>query len=319
MYYIDTMYRGKRPSKDALKKLSETMLQKDIAVMFDVHPNTVSDWFGRYGLKQRLIYTEHNHVDLSEEALEFLDGTMLGDSSIERFGSSGRVELSSKYKEYAEWYGGQLAEFGLEQSGAVASRKTVAWLKGRKIESVGHRYKSKKYFELKQYADRFYPDGVNKVVPRDIRITPLSVKMWYIDDGTLAPFSRSSQIVLCTDSFPKDDVLFLVNKLHDIGFSVGYYACRNRIRLNSGSVQDFLDYIGAPTGIVKECYGYKWQPILNLDKNGRVRKAGDKLSDDAVRAIRASNLSQSKLAEQHGVGSSTISRIRLRLAYTNVE
>ena len=142
--------------------------------------------------------------------------------------------------------------------------------------------------------------------------------MWYIDDGTLAPFSRSSQIVLCTDSFPKDDVLFLIDKLHDVGFSVRYYASRNRIRLNSGSVRDFLDYIGEPIGIVEECYGYKWNPILNLDKNGRVRKAGDKLADEAVREIRSSSLSQYKLSKQYGVGSSTIGRIKNGQAYTNV-
>ena len=77
-----------------------------------------------------------------------------------------------------------------------------------------------------------------------------------------------------------------------------------------GSVQDFLDYIGDPSGVVKECYGYKWKPILNLGKNGKVRKAGDKPSDEAVRAIRESSLPQIKLAAQYGVGKSTIGRIK---------
>jgi len=312
------MYRGKRPSKDELQKMSETMSRAEIAKKFGVHYNTASNWFGQYGLPIRDTHKAHNHVDLSEEALEFLDGTMLGDSSIERFGSSGRIRLSSKYEKYAAWYGRQLTGFGIAQSGKIYSNETTLLIGGQENTYVGYRYTSKKYDDLKEYADRFYPDGAKKLVPRNIRITPLSLKMWYIDDGTLAPFGRSSQIVFCTDSFLKEDVGFLVDKLHDIGFSVKYYACRNRVRMNSSSVQDFLDYIGKPTGVVEDCYGYKWRPILNLDKNGRVRRAGDKLSDEAVREIRLSDLSQSKLSKRHGVGSSTIWRIKNGQAYTNV-
>ena len=312
------MYRGKRPSRDELEEMGKTMSQREIAKKIGVHYNTASNWFGQYGLSRKYASAEQNHVLLSEEAIEFLDGDMLGDGSVERFGSSGRVCLSSKYREYATWYGERLSEFGIEQSGVIAERKSSSVIGDRKIISTGYRYKSRKYFELKQYSDRFYPGGAEKGVPRDIRITPLSLKMWYVGDGTLAPFSKSSQIVLCTDAFSKEDIFFLIDKLQDIGFSARYYACRNRIRINSSSVQDFLDYIGKPTGIIEQCYGYKWKPVLNLNKNGKIRNNSAKLLDSAVREIRKSTLSQSKLSKIYGIGGSTIGRIKRNEAYTDV-
>jgi len=51
------VYRGKRPSKDELKVLAETMTQRAIAKKLDVHYNTVSNWLGYYGLPRREMYS----------------------------------------------------------------------------------------------------------------------------------------------------------------------------------------------------------------------------------------------------------------------
>ena len=310
------MYRGKRPSKEKLEELSKTISRREIAELFDVHVNTASNWFGQYGLPQRKSFAEQNHVLLSEKAVEFLDGTMLGDSSIEIFGSSGRVKRPCKYKEYMQWYSEQLDSFGIEQAGKILRKKNNG---GYGENVVAYRYSSRKYAELKEYANRFYVDGVIKTVPGDIRITPLSLMLWYIDDGTLAPFSTSSQILLCTDAFPQEDVMFLIDKLQALDFSAKYYKSRNRIRINTSSVQDFLDYIGEPTGIIKECYGYKWNPIFKPRNQSGTHNNNSKFNENEIREIRESTNSVANLANMYKVGKSTIRRIKNREAYATVK
>ena len=72
MYYVSIMYRGKRPSKDELKRLTETMLQKDIATMFGVAESSVSRW-----MKELNIRKEPLHVPPKEQ-LEEMMGRMTG-------------------------------------------------------------------------------------------------------------------------------------------------------------------------------------------------------------------------------------------------
>lgn len=206
---------------------------------------------------EKLSKRKANHVDLSEEAKSFLDGELLGDSGLEaKCPYSARLTRSCKYKEVLEWFSRELERYGVEQSGHIFRNQHVR--KGNVI--VVWIYKSKFYQELAEWRKRFFPEG-KKRVPVDVRLDPISLRQWYIGDGTLWTCkSNSSRIQLCTDSFPEEDVRFLVTKLKELGFRASYYGSRNRVIINSRSVKDFFDYIGPLPKPLRPFYEHKWKP-----------------------------------------------------------
>jgi hypothetical protein len=50
-----------------------------------------------------------------------------------------------------------------------------------------------------------------KIVPKDIKLTPLSLCIWYMDDGFCG--SKDANITLCTNGFTKEEVEFLIERL----------------------------------------------------------------------------------------------------------
>ncbi len=85
------------------------------------------------------------------------------------------------------------------------------------------RHYNRSYFctkNVKEF-DQYYKDwyaGGPKTVPRSLKLSPLSMAIWFCDDGTIiytTPSKRSIQITLSTDSFIKNDVEFLAKTLSD--------------------------------------------------------------------------------------------------------
>ena len=66
------MYRGKRPSKDELKRLTAEMLQKDIAVKFGVSDSSVSRWMEELDIRKEPLLAP------PKEQLEEMMGRMTG-------------------------------------------------------------------------------------------------------------------------------------------------------------------------------------------------------------------------------------------------
>jgi hypothetical protein len=55
------------------------------------------------------------------------------------------------------------------------------------------------------YRQRWYPQGI-KIIPKDFKITPLSLYHWYIGDGSFFQDHRERKIILYTNGFTKEDV-----------------------------------------------------------------------------------------------------------------
>ena len=189
---------------------------------------------------------------LSRKAREWLDGELLGDGSISKpkFRYAACFTYGSKYLEYVQYVASTLKDFGIGQTGKINEyvRKDGS--------GSGFFYKSNTYAELLPFRARWYSND-KKIVPRDIKLTPITCRQWYIGDGSLVKprVSKRSYIVLCTDSFPVEDVQWLVERLADIGLLATRTPSKNRIQISGYSTLDFLNYIGeCPV----ECYLYKW-------------------------------------------------------------
>lgn len=189
-----------------------------------------------------------NHCNLTFEAMDWINGELLGDSSLEqRSPLSARFLHTSKYLEYACYIRDTLEGFGVERVGRIIKRLPTNF--GDPVYTYG----SRNYIELLPIRMYWYPEG-KKVVPKYIKLTPVTCRQWYIGDGSF--HERDKFIRLHTNAFPISDVEWLVRQLAEIGISASRQPNSNVIRIFCCSTKDFLNYIG---NCPVSCYQYKWR------------------------------------------------------------
>ena len=192
-----------------------------------------------------------NHYNLSQEATEWINGELLGDGSLDSQSKySARFRYGSKYPEYIEYIRDTLKSFGMEQAGKILTQKD------KRYGSFSYKYNSLSYVELLPLYKQWYPEG-KKIVPKDIVLTPLVCRQWYIGDGSLIKRKTRKDkpyIVLCTCGFSVEDVNQLIKKINNLRIEAKRYS-GNTIHISTYFVKKFLNYIGQPK---VKCYQYKW-------------------------------------------------------------
>jgi hypothetical protein len=163
---------------------------------------------------------------------------------------------SSKFLKYCEYVERTLKSFGILEGGRI--RKVY----NKSSNCYGYRYRSLHYVELLPIYRQWYPNN-KKIVPKTVKLTPSTIRQWYIGDGTLNNHDSRSSIRLCTDSFTISDVKCLVKQLINLGFEVTRQLSTNRIHISVYSTKEFLKYIGS---CPVKCYRYKWNYQDNRKK-----------------------------------------------------
>lgn len=197
-----------------------------------------------------------NHCNLSQEAIEWIRGELLGDGNLDsRSIYSARFGYGSKYLEYVEYVRDILNSFGIKQVGKINKRINT------RQGNISYHYFSRRYVELLPIYKQFYPEG-KKIVPKDIKLTPLTCRQWYIGDGCLIHKKRGNNrkngrpcITLFTCGFTISDVEWLLEQLNKLGFKVTRQVSRNSIAISAYFTEKFLNYIGSSP---VKCYDYKW-------------------------------------------------------------
>ena len=190
-----------------------------------------------------------NHCNLSQEAKEWINGELLGDGSIRSHNVwSAQFRYGSKYLEYCRYVKEILAFFEIAGGNIYKQYHKI-------FNCYSYHYDSFCYVELLPIKKQWYPNN-KKIVPKDIELTPLTCRQWYIGDGMLAHFKKKRPcIILFTYAFSIDDIEWLVEELNKLGFKTVRQPSCNRIHISAYSTQNFLNYIGkCPVN----CYKYKW-------------------------------------------------------------
>lgn len=218
--------------------------------------DTIYNWLKKFNIPIRS-YSEAihldriNHCNLSQEAIKWINGELLGDGCLSHSKTklpSVRFSYGSKYSEYVQYVSTTLQSFGIKKSGKIGKhydkRHDVYW----------YSYQSCFYEELSYIRKRWYPKG-KKIIPKNLELTPLTCRQWYIGDGHLYHKKNSkTTILLATCCFSDKEVFYLINQLDKIGFKATKQK-RNIIHILAYSTKDFLEYIGkCPV----KCYQYKW-------------------------------------------------------------
>jgi len=192
-------------------------------------------------------------VELNIDALEFINGELLGDGHLtyhsNRAGS--QYMCSSKYREYLEWLSDKFNSFGIEQSGKIRfiqNKFGTAW-----------NYSSKSYVDLKDIRLKWYPNG-KKRIPKDLELTPTTMRQWFIGDGNLYYIAGKYPITrFATYGYPQEDVELLVRKINDLGIKCSRYPSDNCIGISRGYIGQFYNYMAKCPDEIKEVYHYKWR------------------------------------------------------------
>jgi len=241
-----------------------------IAQEADCNHMTILNWLRKFDIPTRtlgkaMFLAQRNYLDVSPELLTILSGELLGDGYVQMGdrSHSARYHHTSKYEEYLIWLSGIFADLGLEQVGKINRYDGVK--RGKPYTS--YNYTSRFYPELVPIRQRFYPKG-KKIVPKNLILTPIMARQWYIGDGSLHNQARGRPCIdFSTCDFDKASIDYLLEELRNKGFKVSHWPVSNRIGMSAYSTRDFLDYIG-PCPI--DCYQYKWNYQDNRKKYGKI-------------------------------------------------
>jgi len=251
---IEKLYKSRYLLEELYLKKKLTTIQ--ISKICKASHSTISNWLKKLNIPlrswgERCHLANGNHCDLSQKAIKWINGELLGDGCLEYISQrSACFRYISKYLEYCEYVRDTLKMFGIEQAG-----KINYYIGGWSVNGV-YKYTTRSYAELLTIRKKWYPEG-KKIVPKDIKLTPLTCRQWYIGDGSLKhPQYGRPYIKLCTNGFTISDVNFLVGKLIDLGFKTTRQPSENVVSISPYSTKEFLSYIGeCPV----KCYRYKWE------------------------------------------------------------
>jgi len=215
-----------------------------------IHSSTIYSYARRLGIG-RTISESMRSLDYSlsfmtEEVIEAVDGFLLGDGSISHNNKVARLCCGLKYEEFAKYL---IYHFDAYLPSVSGYRDTSM--------SSGTQWQGRTKFhpDLYKHYKRWYFSGDSKQPPDDVRITPKSVMMWYLGDGSIVQKNNTAVLRLSTDGFSVERVCFLSNRLKTLGI-LCHRNGDNRIMIEARGIPAFFGFIGRKSPV--ECYNYKF-------------------------------------------------------------
>ena len=187
-----------------------------------------------------------NLPPLTDRQREIVVGSLLGDGYISMNNISGmfcKTQCAAS-KEYVEWHFKELGPYSLSMRPRTRAAHDIT----TRIRKPGTRksieFKTCSHPKFVEYRSQWYPNGI-KVIPEDIELTPLSLAVWYCDDGS--NHKNHKAVILHTQCFTDCDI----NRLRDIlMLEYGLITTINldgkkksTIRVSSKSYNSFLDIV----------------------------------------------------------------------------
>ncbi len=286
---------------------------KETAERFNISIATVQNWARKLKIPLKSFryrnYDEHLLKD--SVAYQTIIGSLLYDGSLTmhqpRYNSLFTVSHQTPHKEYLQWKAKVTSKWLGKVAGLRNSvrMRTIAHRDFTRLEKSWYLRDSHNQYEFNNHGQRI------KVVPRNLTLTPIIVSVWYYDDGTNDKQSR--RISIATDSFCKDDCLFLVSQLKAMGFVQSRVRIKTKkcgrwlIKIYGKSYFDFIDCVKhcLPIGCMsyKTSYQYpdystQFQPKLSQNDKQQIKQL-----------YKSGDLTQTSIAHKYDVSQSTISLI----------
>jgi hypothetical protein len=152
-----------------------------------------------------------NLLALTKNQQDVLIGTILGDGNIRILKKEASLTVShgEKQSDYVFWKYSVFRDWVLTKP----RKETRQYYKNRERYLVSWKFSTISHPEITRYHKFFYPKD-KKIIPSligSILISPLSLAVWYMDDGSRKPYGRGA--FLHTESFLVNDQRKLIKVL----------------------------------------------------------------------------------------------------------
>jgi len=278
----------------------------------------------RSGASRRQRQVALSGIKLTDRQDQILVGGLLGDGRIGGIrGACYSISQCAKHKEYLEWLADELEPFSapIIESNKLPKASSKVYL-GYRLYTICHS-------EFMRYRVLFYPAG-KKIVPLGIEelLTPLSVAVWYCEDGYSHDRWRKS--VLCTCGFTDVEVRLLIDALYkrlNVKAHLRYMNRRKQypiIRIGAEGYDVFHDVVD-PFVSQFTCFHHKLGRKKGLRKVSRYRGElvhSSKLTAEQVCVIRrlsGGSISNKELASKYGVSMIRIQNVVVKKTWKHVE
>ena len=193
----------------------------------------------------------------TDDMVEWIDGFNLGDGYISYHPSKNCLWRGARYvigtveREWCEYAMSKFLPYcasNPKQYGKIRDRSPrLSW----SSTTLTHP-------DIVKQAQRWYPNGKKKI-PKDVHITPTSILLWYLGDGSITKSGISYTVRFATCSFDPNDIDgILIPKMKQLGLDVWRDGCgKNDIKMATKSTSMFFDIIGKKSPI--SCYNYKFE------------------------------------------------------------
>lgn len=210
-------------------------------------------------------------IPIGINLMDILEGNLLGDGSItlvQPHQRSAYYQHGTKSKAHLIWLAKILEENGLPMLKIHSKPAFDRMVHGKDRSNLAHfsesfYIKSKSLPSMKKLRERWYSE--DKIIPIDLKITPIHLLHWYIGDGSLTidKIGNRRRIELATQGFPLIYNNFLVRQLQS--FNLDAYISKSKsgygYRIHIGkkdSIELFFTYIGPCPPELQDDYGHKW-------------------------------------------------------------
>ena len=277
------------------KYIDEKMGTLEIAKLVGAKTsNSVTQALRKFGLPVRTIgegltiNREDDGFIFNQNALEVLDGSLLGDASLRvwkkrNINANAFIIKTNKFYDHVLYFSKQIYSTEENAKKYIREKKVTLTYKGIKKTFTYFNISTYSHYELTSIYNKWYPESNNfkKVVPKDIIITPTVLLHWFMDDGCsslrkrdykenpkkkwLSRRRKENQVLItfCSESFSKEDQEMLVTQMNKkfnlcakviaCGFGTGY-----RVKIPQSKAQYFFKLIG-PCPVPS--FAYKWKII----------------------------------------------------------
>lgn len=197
-------------------------------------------------------------IDVSKD--EIINGLMLSDGNLQKpltqFQNSRFVlGQSTKNIQLVYFFQKHLKTLGIESS--------IRYYKAKLGDTVI--LNSLKYPDFTRLRELWYYDGT-KIVPRNLVLTEKTLAFWFMGDGSTRWMNRKKarrvNIHIATYGFDNDSVIFLRNKLNELGLEKIkiYYRLMNPNRqphIYIDNDEDVIKFMNIVKPYIIDCFAYK--------------------------------------------------------------
>lgn len=181
--------------------------------------------------------------------------------------------------------------------------------------TTGYLYVTRSHPKFTELGKKWYTisddDRLIKVIPKDLTLDPLSLCIWYMDDGTKEKGKNRCRIA--TNGFKDEEVLFLRDRLmFDLGLEskvIHNVKCEPMLEIGGYTAYKKL-YDLTSSCTQWNCFSHKLEaPKLSIPLSGENHPRSKLTSKqlDLIAELYASGVRQKELAKQFGVKRNTLS------------